>query len=204
MASAGWRPGEQQLRLRPAAKADARRIAELFRISSDGVADYIWDGLRSQYPGCELLEIGRRRYERDGVLFSYQNCLVAETNGEVVGMAHAFIMPEPAPGAGPEPDPVLRPYGELELPGSLYLSGLALVPEMRGRGIGSALLEKTLDRALDEGTDQVSLICFEMNVGAMRLYARHGFTPVDRRPVVPHPFIHYASGDAVLLSRTIG
>lgn len=188
-------------RLRAAVKADSGRIAELFRISSDGVSDYIWEGMREQHPGADLLEIGRRRYEREGVPFSYQNCLVAATASEVVGMAHAFIMPEPSADDDERVDPVLRPYSELELPGSLYLSGLAVVPGLRGRGIGSALLEATIERARQEGADRVSLICFEENEGAMRLYLRHGFAPVDRRPIVPHPLIHYASGDAVLLAR---
>jgi hypothetical protein len=50
--------------LRPAAPEDCLRIAELFRIASDGIADYVWSQLQPDYPGASLLEIGRRRYER--------------------------------------------------------------------------------------------------------------------------------------------
>jgi hypothetical protein len=55
--------------LRPARSGDCRRIAELFRISSDGVADYIWRTLQADYPGLSLLEIGERRYARENTAF---------------------------------------------------------------------------------------------------------------------------------------
>jgi len=48
---------------------------------------------------------------------------------------------------------------------------------------------------------RVSLICFEANEAAMQLYRRLGYVEVDRRPVVPHPCLHYSDGDALLLVR---
>lgn len=39
---------------------------------------------------------------------------------------------------------------------------------------------------------------FEQNAGAKRLYERHGFREVARRPVVPHESIRY-TGDALLM-----
>ena len=89
------------------------------------------------FPGHSLLEIGERRYQRENTAFSYQNCVVAERAGEVIGMLHAFVI-EPAAGPPGEPDsidPVLRPYAELEAPGSLYISGVALLP---ARAIGGS------------------------------------------------------------------
>jgi GNAT superfamily N-acetyltransferase len=134
--------------LRAARPEDCRRIAELFEISSDGVADYVWSRLQEDYPGLSLLEIGERRYARENTGFSYQNCVVAERAGEVIGMLHAFVIePAAGPSAAADIDPVLRPYAELEVPGSLYISGLALVPGERGRGVGTRLLEIARERA---------------------------------------------------------
>jgi Acetyltransferase (GNAT) family len=128
--------------LRPARIADCRRIAELFRISSEGVADYVWSQLQAEMPGLSLLEIGERRYQREDIAFSYQNCLVVERDAEVIGMMHSFVIEQQAPGQeqndGPG-DPVLRPYAELEAPGSLYIAGIALLPEHRGRGIRTSM-----------------------------------------------------------------
>ena len=191
--------------LRAARREDSRRIAELFRISSEGIADYIWSRLQAGYPGLSLLEIGERRYERVDTAFSYQNCVVGERAGEVIGMLHAFVI-EPA---GPEPaaeadaiDQVLRPYAELEAPGSLYISALALLPGERGRGGGTRLLEAARKRARAEGCPELSLICFAANADALRLYARQGFTVLDRRDIVPHPMIH-ATGEALLMTAPV-
>jgi ribosomal protein S18 acetylase RimI-like enzyme len=187
--------------LRAARTDDCRRIAELFRISSDGVADYVWSRLQEDYPGCSLLEIGARRYAREGTAFSYQNCVVAERAGEVVGMLHTFVIAptDGPPAAAADIDPVLRPYAELEVPGSLYISGLALLPGERGRGLGTRLLRIASERAQKLGCPELSLICFAGNTGARRLYARHGFTVLDCRDIVPHPMIHVI-GEALLMA----
>ena len=189
--------------LRPATPDDCRRIAELFRVSSDGVADYIWSQLQPEHPGASLVEIGTRRYQRENTAFSYQNCLVAEHRGEVIGMMHAFAI-EPHAGAAPvrEVDPVLRPYAELEQPGSLYISSLAVVPRHRRQGLGRRFLAAARERARRLGCPALSLICLDQNEGAKRLYEREGFTTIDRRDVVPHPLIH-ATGTALLMTSPV-
>ena len=183
--------------IRPARRADSAEIAKLFLISSDGLAEYIWSQI--ERPGLSLIEIGAERYAREGVPFSYENCLVAEESGRILGMLHSFPMepdPEPAEAA---PDPVLRPYGELEDYGSLYISAVALYPNYRNQGLGSRLLGEAVAHARNLGLPRLSLICFERNEGAMRLYRRLGYREVDRRALVPHPMLHYDDGDAVLL-----
>ena len=197
------RRDDLKVTLRQATRADCARIARLYMIASDGVAEYIWSRIRA--PGLTLLEIGEHRYARENVNFSYQNCVVAEKDGAVVGMMLSFAMREPPP-EGREPelasevDPVLAPYAELEDYGSLYVSALAVFSEHRGLGIGTRLLQEARRRARAMDLDRLSLICFEKNVGAMRLYRRLGFCELARRPIVPHPFLHYREGDAILLA----
>ncbi len=191
---------------RDARQEDARDIAELFQISSDGVADYVWSTLQDEYPGLSLIEIGERRYARDGgkeIAFSFANCMVAESDGRVVGMLHAFPMPEPDPQDDGPGDPVLQPYAELELPGSLYISGIAMREGFRGRGGGSALLSTARETARALSLDRLSLLVFEQNAAALHLYLREGFEEIDRRAVVPHEFIHY-TGDIVMMAAPAG
>jgi ribosomal protein S18 acetylase RimI-like enzyme len=180
--------------LRPARKSDCRRIAELYRISSDGVADYIWTKLAS--PGEDILEVGRRRYEREGTLFSYQNCKLVDRNGEILGMLVAFPMkvdPEYV-----ETDPVLVPYSLLEEDESYYVCGMAIEAAHRDQGIGTQLLAEAERSARALGFSKLSLIVFEQNAGAKRLYERAGYHEKLRHAVVPHPLIHY-TGDALLM-----
>lgn len=189
---------QAETRLRPAHKKDCRTIAELYRISSDGVADYIWQGLAES--GEAYIEVGERRYAREDTVFSYRNCTVAERNAEVIGMLVAFpVEPDSEVNdSDEEVDPVLKPYSELERPGSFYICGMALFPEYRGQGLGTRMLELARHQAYQRGLDELSLIVFEQNAGAKRLYERHGFREVDRRPVVPHELIPY-TGDALLM-----
>lgn len=168
-------------------------------IASDGVAEYIWS--RVEAPGLSLLEIGQRRYAREGTAFSYQNCLVAEKNGAVIAMLHSFPMHKcDEDGCTAEVDPVLAPYSALEDCGSLYVSAVAVFHEHRRLGIGTRLLEEARRRARALGLDRLSLICFEKNAKALRLYRRLGFRELRRRAIVPHPFLHYREGDAILLA----
>jgi len=201
--------GIEGVTIRPARPDDCGDIARLFLISSDGLAEYIWS--QAGADGASPLDTGRRRYAREGVDFSYQNCLVAEEDGHVIAMLHSFVMPPKAEtddeaaandnDIGEAVDPVLQPYAELEDPGSLYVSGVAVTPEHRGRGLGRKLMEQARARAERLDLPRVSLICFEANETAMQLYRRLGYAEVDRRPVVPHASLHYSEVDAVLLVR---
>jgi ribosomal protein S18 acetylase RimI-like enzyme len=48
------------------------------------------------------------------------------------------------------------------------------------------------------GFNKLSLIVFEQNAAAKRLYDRSGYVEKRRHAVVPHPLIHY-TGDAILM-----
>ena len=184
--------------IRPALKDDCLTIAALYSISSDGVADYIWT--KHAKPGEDILMVGRRRYEREDSLFSYQNCTVVESEGSVVGMLVAF--PMYVDSSTDETDPVLEPYSKLEEDQSYYICGMALFPEHRGSGIGTRLLDLSEEHAREKGFQKISLIVFEQNTGAKRLYERAGYVEMKRESVYPHPLIHY-TGDAILMVKEL-
>jgi ribosomal protein S18 acetylase RimI-like enzyme len=184
--------------IRPAHKPDCRRIAELYRVSSDGVADYIWTRLAQ--PGEDILDVGRKRYERESTPFSYRNCRLVEFERSVVAMIVAF--PMEVDEDYEETDPILLPYSVLEEDQSYYICGMAVDEEYRGKGIGTMLLEEAERSCVQLGFSKLSLIVFEQNVGARRLYERCGYVETRRHPVVPHPLIHY-TGDALLMVKGI-
>lgn len=61
------------------------------------------------------------------------------------------------------------------------LANLAVAPEARGLGIGSALLDGMLSDASARGTRLIYLEVRESNAAARQLYARRGFEEVGRR-----------------------
>ncbi|QAX87333.1 GNAT family N-acetyltransferase [Pseudomonas sp. DTU12.3] len=182
---------------RPARRTDAREIARLFQISSEGAADYIWSQLAE--PGEALLDVGERRYARDDVDFSWQNCLIAEANGRVVGMMHSYAMRED-PDPTPPTDPVLAPYADMEVADSLYISSLALYEGWRNQGLGLQFLLHAQARADQLALNGLSLIDYAANTGARRFYERHGFGIIKTCQVAPHPLIR-VTGAAYLMHR---
>lgn len=75
-------------------------------------------------------------------------------------------------------------------------------PEYQDQGIGSAFLDIARQQARDRHYSELSLLCFDQNVGAKRLYERNGFIVFDRTPVVPHELIHY-TGELSLMTAPI-
>ena len=191
----------QDFALRSATKSDCRAIASLYRISSDGVADYIWSTLAA--PDENILDVGQRRYEREDSVFGYKNCMVVEKEHQVIGMLVAFPMIVEKNSNDSRMDPVLAPYSKLECDNSYYICGMAVLDEHRGNGIGTPLLKPVEQHANEEGLNKLSLIVFEQNIGAKRLYERHGYREHAREHVVIHPLIHY-SGDALLMVKNTG
>jgi ribosomal protein S18 acetylase RimI-like enzyme len=190
---------------RRATPDDSPTIARLFQIASDGVVDYIWETLRPQYPDLAPLEIGALRYADPENAFGYKNCVLAELKGQVVGMMNSFSILPATPDQeasiladlSGDPD-VLAPYG-LEAPNTWYICALAVFPEFHGRGIGSQFLKLAHQQATQHGFRELSLLCFEQNEGALRLYRRNGFQERDRTAVIPHPLIHF-TGDLLLMT----
>jgi ribosomal protein S18 acetylase RimI-like enzyme len=172
-----------EVTFRPATKEDSRAIAELFRISSDGVVDYVWITLAPEYSGLEPVEIGAHRYAREEGNFSYTNCVVAEREGEVIGQLCTYPEAESAEEPDEAVDLVLEPYARLEIPGTLYISSLAVFDEFRGMGLGTEMLSIASER----GLDALSLLVFEQNTGAVKLYEREGFREVDGPRWYPTP-----------------
>ncbi len=54
--------------------------------------------------------------------------------------------------------------------------GMGLLPEYRGKGLGSRLLTRTMEHArFENGIEKVELEVFEKNTNAIRLYRKYGF-----------------------------
>lgn len=189
--------------LRRATREDCQRLAELMEIAGEGIPTYLWS--LSAKEGQQPIDVGTERARREDASFSYRNAVVVEQDSEVVAMVLAYRLPEAEEAVDLDELPeLLRPLVELELlvPQTFYINALATLPEYRGQGLGSELLEVANRLALEASCDELSLEVFEQNEGAVRLYERYGYRIVARLPVVPHPCYPY-DGDVVLMTRKV-
>lgn len=58
------------------------------------------------------------------------------------------------------------------------MDGIAVDPAMRGRGVGSLLIEEVAAVAVEQGCREVRLDVIDTNPRARALYERRGFTAV--------------------------
>ena len=85
-------------------------------------------------------------------------------------------------------------YAEVRsVAGEAQIYNIAIAPEMRGRGVGEALLRHVISAAEAQGCNVVTLEVKAGNDAAMKLYEKLGFREVGRRPR------YYKGVDAVLM-----
>jgi amino-acid N-acetyltransferase len=90
-----------------------------------------------------------------------QEFVVAEVDGRVVGCGALHVLWED--------------LGEVRT--------VAVHPEMSGRGIGHAIVERLIKTASELGLQRLFVLTFERH-----FFARHGFTEIDGTPVEPEVF----------------
>ncbi|MEU8419921.1 GNAT family N-acetyltransferase [Micromonospora sp. NPDC048835] len=90
--------------------------------------------------------------------------LVAEQDGQVVGMVEVLRLPEPPAHQILRPEPSAQVH-------------TVVLDEVRGRGVGSALLDAADRWAAEHGLSYLSAGIHHQNADAVRFYRRHGYAP---------------------------
>ncbi|WP_330315884.1 GNAT family N-acetyltransferase [Streptomyces platensis] len=118
-------------------------------------------------------------------------------DGQLVGLAGFQLGGRALTGGSASA--VLRAYGHLRglhrllllalferhpAPGQLVMDGIAVDPGIRGRGVGSLLLEEVAAVAVEQDCREIRLDVIDTNPRARTLYERRGFTAVrtERTP----------------------
>jgi ribosomal protein S18 acetylase RimI-like enzyme len=80
------------------------------------------------------------------------------------------------------------------LPDDLYISRVATVPAVRGRGIGTQLMQEAEKEARERGCSRLALEVSPASTAAVQLYRRSGFEQIDSKQVIDPPTnksLHY-------------
>jgi ribosomal protein S18 acetylase RimI-like enzyme len=142
-------------------------------IAEIGLVEPLWNALREHHTAlAPTLDSPRPRDEswaRRRVQYeTWMNepgsfILIAERAGSPVGYAMVHLRSASPTWSSSEQ------AGEIET--------LSVLPEMRGQGIGTALLEGVRERLKPLGLGELSLHVLVGNDQAARFYERHGFSP---------------------------
>jgi ribosomal protein S18 acetylase RimI-like enzyme len=89
-------------------------------------------------------------------LSQFATLCAVEEDGKIVAMAAGYTDRDPA-----------------------YLAILATLPQVRGRGLGKALVREFMEKARQSGASYLHLYAVESNTPAMKLYESLGFTRWD-------------------------
>ncbi len=159
-----------RMTFRPATENDSYFIAHGFHMA-----------MHYKHSEEEIARFAELICTRDDVLYCAGNTLIAEYNGEMAGMLTAYDgryyheMRE-------RTMKLIKEYFDTEFPdmedeaveGEYYIDSLAVWPQYRGIGLGTALLERGIAEGLRLGLN-VTLTVDPKNKNAQSLYASLGF-----------------------------
>lgn len=163
--------------IRPASYADIPAITRVYAEAvKHGTASFELD------PPSDAEMTARMRALLDGK-FPY---LVAETNGHLAGYAYAGLYRT-------------RPAYRFTLEDSVYIA-----PDMQGRGVGRALLDRLIDESAVRGFRQIIAVIGDSTRQApsIRLHAACGFQHIGVLPNVGYKFGEWL--DSVFMQRALG
>jgi GNAT superfamily N-acetyltransferase len=152
------------VRIRPAEPDELELVGELT------LAAYVADGYTTVDDGyaAELRAADQRASQADLVV-------AAAPHGHLLGTV-TFVLPG-------------TPWAEVSRPGEAEFRMLAVSPEHRGRGVGSALAQWCVDRAREQGCTAVALSSLPVMATAHRMYERMGFVRAPERDWRPDPHV---------------
>ena len=162
--------------IRKATKEDFRVVVELFEFVKSLEIDILKD--YSEEKVFKILEyVFVSEYDR----FSYKNCTVFESDGEIKGFSFTyhydevekmkkFWYDEIISYFGLKEDTIIFDYDEV-LQGEFYLDTLFVFSDARGEGIGNKLLTEFVN----SGDSKLSLNVAQSNERARKLYESYGF-----------------------------
>lgn len=117
----------------------------------------LWHGYNAFYgrtgPTALPAEITQTTWQRFFDVYEPVHALVAESDGELLGLAHYLFH-----------------RSTIQLEPSCYLQDLFTAPAARGLGLGRALIERVYQLATEAGCRRVYWQTHETNGTAMRLY----------------------------------
>ncbi|MGB8956999.1 MAG: GNAT family N-acetyltransferase [Tumebacillaceae bacterium] len=179
--------------IRPAQPQDAPSAVHLIYAAIGRIAHLLTDTDKDE----EVLAVLAEFFQQDANRLSYQNALVKEQEGQVVGILISYHGSQTY-----DMDlPFLRRLIQrtrnphLMIPkeaqdDEYYLDTVSVDPRYQGRGFGSELLRAFEHKAASLGYKKLALLAEPSNESAYRLYVKTGYQPDGQVTVSGYEFDH--------------
>jgi ribosomal protein S18 acetylase RimI-like enzyme len=172
--------------IRNAKIADSEAIATLLLLAMEDII-YKFIGKRDQ---ADALNFMKHFVSAENNQYSFQNCLVTESNGIIAAALNLYNGGELARLREPVINYVtsnfnaeFNPEDETQS-GEYYIDSLGVRPELQGRGIGTQLLQFVIDKYVTRQRQTLGLLVDEENPDVRKLYLKLGFKSVGAKTLV--------------------
>lgn len=128
--------------------------------------------------------------------YSYQNCFVAESDNEIIGVVNLYNGSDLKKLRKPVLENVdqIHPYGfhieDETQPGEYYIDTISVSRHERGKGIGSMLLQHLIDTYVVKNNQTLGLLVDKNNPKAKKLYLKMGFECVGTKVLLGNNLDH--------------
>ncbi|UDM32338.1 GNAT family N-acetyltransferase [Lentilactobacillus laojiaonis] len=180
--------------IRDAQQEDAGQIAPLMDIIFDEMELDVLDDVSE--PG--LAKVITKAYQTDTYLYDKATTVVAEADGQVVGVAFGYPSENETDinqvlyNLSKQSADFTKPFiadSETNLD-EWYLDSIAVDPNYQGHGIGSKLLRAVPNLAKNDHKAVVGLNVDYENPNAKRLYEKMGFKTIQTQMIGDHQYFH--------------
>jgi ribosomal protein S18 acetylase RimI-like enzyme len=179
--------------IRQAVPGDTQEAVPLIRQAIGDIA-FILTGTTDDQETTSILT---RFFGQDGNRLSYQNALILEEDGELLGLAILYDGAQARELDAPLESAAAKKAGDANycIPteaeaSEFYLDTLSVSPLCQGKGFGGKLIEAVCQRARQLGHSHVALLVELDNVAAKRLYQRMGFSADYTKWIAGQEYFH--------------
>ncbi|MBP7506626.1 MAG: GNAT family N-acetyltransferase [Prolixibacteraceae bacterium] len=180
-------------RIRDAQPEDAELVSLLLVEAMGDLVPSFTSGANSS----DQVALFKRFFTKKNNQYSYENTVVYEDNGEILGSANGykgdllkslrtdfikylkdkfgFVFPDNSDETGP---------------GEFYIDCLCVFNEFRNQGIGSSLINAMIKRAKSLNIDKIGLLVDISNTNALKLYQNLGFEIVEKKFFINDFYYH--------------
>jgi len=178
--------------IRKATKADAEIITEQLFLAMEEIL-YAFIAMKDKKKAKAFLRyfVGEENNQ-----YSYENCLVAESENEIIGTLNIYDGQQLESLRAPIIAYIKTHFGigfnheEETQEGEYYIDSLGVSEKHQGKGAGTALLKFTIEKYVKNNQRTIGLLVDEGNPNAEKLYLKLGFEFVGRKALAGKKMKH--------------